>query len=450
LKRVAMIFYYDKRARYSINPLVASVDVVRGIDVYLVERLDAVFDAIGFLATKYNNNCVLGFSLLTTMLTDDQYLSEIIRLNKLVKDKCITIVGGPHASGDPIGSIVSLGFEYVFIGEAEYSLPRFLEAIREGEDILSVPGIFLRKDDEEFFFTGKGKPIDINEFHPFPYWRYLFNPIEISRGCPYGCRYCQVTYLHGNYMRHRSIERIADYAEIMAKQGLRDIRFISPNALAYGSNSLGTVNYTAIEELLETITTRLKPKYGIRVFYGSFPSEVRPEYIDDEVARLLLKYVANREIIIGAQTGSNRLLNFIGRKHDAEVVLNAVEILHRHGFRASVDFIIGLPSETRSDLEETLNVIKKLAQMNARIHLHTFIPLPGTPFAHAKPGRIPAWFKKEVFKIIGAGKAYGEWLRQEKLAIKVDELRRKGIIMPKASYSSADHQRPASSRIRTL
>ncbi|OYT40543.1 MAG: B12-binding domain/radical SAM domain-containing protein [Desulfurococcales archaeon ex4484_58] len=426
---VAIVFYYDKRLRYSINALVASIDLIEGLDVYLVEDQTAFLNTIRYVARRYRGRCIVAYSILSTSLVDENYLSFIIGSVSLAKkSNCITIVGGPHASGDPIGCIESLGFDYVFIGEAEYSLRKFLETIRDKGDPLDTPGLFTRIEGK-YVSTRRPPPIVLDSHHPFPYWRYLFNPIEITRGCMFECKYCQVPYLHGFKLRHRSVDSIFRYADIMVSYGVRDLRFISPNSFSYGSIN-GKLNVEAIEELLSKLYLLVREK-NARIFFGSFPSEVRPEYVTEEVVRVLRKYIHNREVIIGAQTGSNRLLEEIRRGHTLEDVFNAVEILNKYGFRASIDYIIGLPGETEDDLKETLDSIKKLVKLGARIHLHTFMPLPGSPYAYKNPQRIPQWFRREISRIIGMGRAYGEWIHQEKIAWKLVELREKGIILPR-------------------
>jgi len=431
LRDVGVVVYYDERVRYSLNALVASIDGIEGVDIYLIQDKRVLLDAVGFVSNKYKI-CVVCFSLTTIMLVDDDFREFLKQVIDYAHSKgCICVVGGPHASGDPIGSLHSLGFDYVFVGEAERSFREFLTALRENEDLARVKGIFYRVGDKHFF-SGRPKPIDLNEYSPFPYWRYLFSPIEITRGCPYACKYCQVSFMHGLTMRHRSIENIVKYAKIMVRSGIRDLRFISPNSLSYGSLVAGKVHHDAIEELLDRLHREVVVPHAAKIFYGTFPSEVRPEYVDEEVMRTLARYVANKVIIVGAQTGSNRLLKHIGRKHTVEDVINAVEIIHKHGFTASVDFILGLPDEDEEDRVQTIEVIKKIIRIGAKIHLHVFMPLPGTPFACKKPAKIPEWMRREIAKLIGMGKAYGEWIKQEKIALKLIELREKGVIMPKS------------------
>ena len=75
-----------------------------------------------------------------------------------------------------------------------------------------------------------------------------------------------------------------------------------------------------------------------------------------------------------------------------------------------------------------MKLMEKLVRMGVRIHAHTFIPLPGSPLENAPPGKIPLKIKKYLMKIYGKGKLYGDWLKQERIAEIVHELRVKGVI----------------------
>lgn len=435
--KTAVVLYKHPLTRYSTNAVTASLDMFTEANIYVVEDHRIVIPVLENLRAKYDR-IILGMSLLTYMLADDKFLEYVLMLTRYARSHGIlAVAGGPHATGDPIGTIISLGFHASIIGEAEETFPELVNTISDGGEILDVAGIYTL-DDGKPVYTGARRHVSLDDYPPFPYWRYMFNPIEITRGCPYGCKYCQVSYMHGRRMRHRSVDRIMEYAGHMARNGLRDLRFISPDSLAYGLEKASrTPAVDLVEELLYRLYRSYVEGYGMRIFYGTFPSEVRPEHLIPEALRVLKKFVANKEIILGAQSGSNRMLKLIGRGHTIEDVYEAVENTVRHGFRPDVDYIIGLPSETRDDLEETIKSMEKLVSMGARIHLHVFMPLPGTPYACAEPGRVPEWAKKRIARIIGMGAAYGQWLQQERLAAKIAELRRRGIIMPRRIMFSA-------------
>jgi B12-binding domain/radical SAM domain protein len=435
---IKLIFQYDKRVKYSINAILASVDKLNVSKVYLSNSFEESLRLAG--SSSKEEKCVYAVSLLTTMLADESYLSSLIRTVQKIREKgCLTVIGGAHASGDPYGALSVLGFDYAIIGEGERTFTDFLTALEDNVDVHGVKGLAYRSgEDGTVSFTGRGKPENLDEYDPFPYWRGIVNPIEITRGCSFGCFYCQVSYLHGFTLRHRSIDRIATYAEIALKLGFKDLRFISPDSLSYGLPlSTSPVNLEKIESLMEGLHAKTV-KYGGRIFYGTFPSEVRPEHAQQDVLRTIRKYVANRELIIGGQSGSERILKLIRRGHGVDEIELAVESALREGFTPSVDFIIGFPSETEEDMLQTLKLAEKLVGKGARIHLHYYIPLPGTPLGLRKPAPLPVKVRKEWSRLVGAGKAYGSWLTQEILGKKIIELFEKGIIHPRqAGLTSA-------------
>ena len=426
---IHVIFYYNKLTRYSVNPLIAAVDraIGNGVAVSLVEDLSELPAKATSIRLR-GEICIVAFSLLTTMLTDSNFLASLIEVIKNLKSKkCITIAGGPHATGDPLGSLELLGFDYVFIGEGEESFVEFLRTIRDEGDVKSVKGIgFI--EDGKFVFTGARPRIDLDKFDPFPYWRGIFQPIEVTRGCPYGCFYCQVSYVHGFQYRHRSVERIVYYVGEFLKRGGRDVRFITPDSMSYGLEKPSRIpRVDLIEQLLDAVKT-LCSKYGGRVFYGTFPSEIRPEHVTEEAMRTLSKYVSNSKVIIGAQSGSERILKLIHRGHSVEDVKNAVEVALKYSFTPDVDIIIGFPGETEEDMKYTLELADWVVRRGGRIHVHYFTPLPGSPLGALRPTPIPSTVRRQIARIIGSHKGYGNWLNQEKMAWRIVELREKGII----------------------
>jgi radical SAM superfamily enzyme YgiQ (UPF0313 family) len=81
-----------------------------------------------------------------------------------------------------------------------------------------------------------------------------------------------------------------------------------------------------------------------------------------------------------------------------------------------VDFLFGLPGETPVDVDATLQLAEKLAAMGAKIHNHTFMPLPGTPFSHQAPGEIDKTTQRQLVLLTSQGKAYGQWQQQMEIA----------------------------------
>jgi B12-binding domain/radical SAM domain protein len=200
-------------------------------------------------------------------------------------------------------------------------------------------------------------------------------------------------------------------------EDLTDIRFITPNAFSYGSQDGKNLNLEKLEDLLFNIRKILGSKG--RIFLGTFPSEVRPEHVIEETLNLILKYANNDNITIGAQSGSQKLLDSCHRDHTIQDIYNAVDLTLKSNLKINVDFIFGLPEENEEDIKLTIQMMKDLATKGARIHAHSFIPLPQTPYANATVKKIRDLYKKEIKLLTSKGFAFGDWQKQERLAMKI-------------------------------
>ncbi len=334
------------------------------------------------------------------------------RLEQNKQDHILIIAGGPHPSGDPVGTL-KMGAHVVVIGEGEVALPNLLEAYFTDQSYQTIKGLAFFDSNGKYCFTGKPKPIDLSDYPPFAVKHKRFAPIEIGRGCPWACKFCQTPFLMGGRMRYRSLESIIKYAKLAKESGYRDLRFITPVAFAYGSVDGRTVNLEVLEELLQA-TEKLFGKE--HVYFGSFPSEVRPESISPETLGLVKRYCANDNIIIGAQSGSERMLKSIHRGHGVVEVIQATKLILEFGFKANVDFIFGMPGEDKDDIAATISLMKELTQMGARVHSHTFMPLVGTPLSQASPGLVDEDTRAVLEILQGQGHAYGHWKDQETIA----------------------------------
>ncbi len=437
-RRVYVIVRRMRSNRYSIAALIAATDIWYGRagseppPILFADSTGEVVGLISKLLEKGFQPVVL-YSMMTTSLVED--LSAIRREIGLARSKgAITILGGPHATGDPLGSL-RLGFDYVIIGEGEEVLPPLLASIEEGLDEARIRGIaFL--DNDRACYTGRAPQVNLDDYPNFPYWRGIYAPIELTRGCVHACLFCQVSFTQGATPRHRSLEGTLHLAEEFLRAGRRDLRFITPNAFSYLGDGWN-VNLEGLCSLVEGLT-RLTKRYGGRFFLGSFPSEVRPEHAAiEEAVRCIAGRVANKRVIVGAQSGSNRVLKMMHRGHTVEDVVAAVETLNAYGFIADVDVIIGFPGETREDLEATVKLSELLTtRYKARIHAHYYLPLPGTPLSGMEPERPPRDVLRRLYRLLGRGLLYGDWLKQYKLSWTMVELYEKGVIVGLRGYAS--------------
>jgi B12-binding domain/radical SAM domain protein len=318
---------------------------------------------------------------------------EVYREVGAANVEAVYVAGGPHPSARPEEALRL--FDYVVIGEGEETLPELIGIIRSGVDPETVRGIAYMRDGT-VRMTPAREHVDLDLYPPFQ--PPIFSPLEISRGCPWGCAYCQTPRLFGRRMRHRSISTIKEYARCYS-----DLRFTSPNALAYGSDGVHP-RIDKVERLLKSLSELNKP-----IYFGTFPSEVRPDFVSDEALDLVARYCKNRYLSIGGQSGSDRILKMIGRGHDVEAIRRACDLSLDRGIVPNLDLIVGLPGETPEDQRMTLALAREVVGGGGRIRAHHFTPLPGTPLEDAKPAVLADEVAKEMGKLALRGKATGRW-----------------------------------------
>ncbi len=350
------------------------------------------------------------------------------------------VAGGPHPTAMPEQTL-AMGFDVVVTGAGEQA---FVDLVREMADASPgpwapaavadapavPPGVPSRPDASPE--PSPPRPMSsmrpmrpIRPIRPIPPPLPLppsvapsfgaVGPVEITRGCPFRCGYCQTPRIFPGPPQHRSIDDIASQLAEQRGHRLRDFRFITPNAFGYGAGP-GKTNPAAVEALLSAAAEAVR---GGRVFFGTFPSEVRPEAVLPEMLELVRRFAHNDNLTLGLQTGSERLLATIGRGHTVADVFRAVDLSSRAGFAMNVDVIFGMPDETEEDADETLRVMRELIGIGARIHAHSYVPLPGTPWWPRPPAPTPPRLDAALNHLIPTGRLFGHWQAQRKLAARI-------------------------------
>lgn len=395
---------------------------------------------------------VMPYSVFTTQLKKfTKAIKTYMENLRSTNPNIITIVGGWHATGDP-ESILQIGADFTILGESEFIFSQLLLLIHQqygnyrnnlnpqnqgfqdfkgalkeyiGSKIqLGELNHLATSTDDQLLIkdniTPANRPeiaVNLDDYCPYSEKFRVFSPIEISRGCPFRCKFCQ-TGNYWNKMRHASVDQIVKWVERAVEIKYDRVWFLSPNSFAYGAkNGVGT-NPEKVRELLSK-TYEIK---GLdEIYFGSFPSEVRPEYITVEILDAAKPYISNDYFSIGAQTASDDLLKKINRSHEFSDVVRGVDLILDYGYGVDVDFIFGLPGETAKDRELTLEYFESILHDNKkiRIHTHTFMPLPGTPFWHEPVGKIDRETEEIVGKLATKGKAFGQYVKQSKVKKKM-------------------------------
>ena len=390
--------FYSSRHKNSLNALLGALQ-----NHSEWNRIRVLFCTRESELLRHTADNKYGLILMSVMTPDSEISQSLLKQCRTLNSQIKICVGGPHITALPL-SFQDCA-DWLVVGEAEDTLQDIISRTFEGVS-LSSPRV-----------CRPTHRVVLDRCFPSPIKLGKYGFIEITRGCPHGCHFCQTSRLFGTDVRHRSQEAIFEYCREMAKKKMTDIRFITPNGLEYGSLDGRSMNLNSIFQLLEGIK-KIIGKPG-RIFFGSFPSEIRPECITPESIQILREFTDSQTLVIGGQSGSNRMLARLHRGHTWEQVLSAAELSVQYGFKVAVDYIFGLPDENEEDQKATLDSMQQLIKLGATIHAHSFLPLPGTQLADAHPSPIMPFLRRFLGMIARDGFLFGQWQTQEKLALKM-------------------------------
>lgn len=283
-----------------------------------------------------------------------------------------TVFGGPHA--DVCGEDILRQIPWVdFIcrGEGEGTVYPLFSSLLRREPDLSVDGLVYRKGAE---VLSNPRPALIADLDTLPQVDYSLLPmdtareankafpIDVGRGCPFGCTFCSTKTFWGRKYRLKSPQRI-----------LTEVQTLCQN---YGITYLGfahdmfTMNRAKVLEtcqLLQTLDFPITWRCSARI------DCIDTEMIDAMVASGM------REIFVGIETGSERMQKLVNKNLKLDKVLPLLQYLHDKGVSVTTSFIYGFPEETEADVTDTLALIAQIAQIgNVRIDTHLCTFLPGT------------------------------------------------------------------------
>lgn len=417
LTRYTLVFRAHPSSRYSVAALLGAIETdERLIDLEVRAPISDYQEVISNCIQ--HGTCIVAYSVMSTQTK--RVRQEISNLRERYGEKVILIGGGPHASARP-GDLLEWGFNYVVIGEGEESFPDLVYQLVTQDDPDGVKGVVSAIRDD-YPRPREISQIILDDYPPFAIEMNVVGPIEVTRGCPFSCKFCCTPYLTGGRVRHRSIDNVVYWvSRAVRERGFKRTWFLSPNALSYGGHGR-TVEFGRLERLVKSVSEI----EGLEeVYFGAFPSEVRPDFVSKRALKILRQHVANKTLQIGIQSGSDRVLEIANRHHTVAEGLNGVQVALDCGFIPHVDMIFGLPGENRKDLQASIDLCYDLIDIGAKIHGHVFMPLPGSAFENMLPGRLDEESRRRLGEMSRKGVLTGSWSHQETIA---EELARKSDI----------------------
>ena len=242
-------------------------------------------------------------------------------------------------------------------------------------DLVIGPQAYHKINDKIEEYLNNQKKLDETEFDTISKFNYLRNIknsskkvssfLTIQEGCDKFCHFCVVPFTRGPEYS-RPFKEIIDEAKILAANGVKEITLLGQNVNAYNYNGLKLSNLILeIEKIPEILRIR---------YTTSHPKDMTDDLID--------VYKDSKKLMplihLPVQSGSNKILSLMNRKHTIEEFLKTYERIKKINpfVEFSSDFIIAYPGEEEKDFMETLNLIKEVRFINS--YSFIFSPRPGT------------------------------------------------------------------------
>lgn len=219
--------------------------------------------------------------------------------------------------------------------------------------------------------------------------KYSFKSgLNIMFGCNNFCSYCIVPYVRGREKSRRPIDILRE-AEKLAADGVKEIMLLGQNVNSYGIG-LDEEDKITFAQLIEQVC-KIDGIERVR-FMSSHPKDLS----DELIATIRDNPKIARHIHLALQSGSDRILKRMNRHYTKEDFLKLVEKIRKEvpDVAITTDIIVGFPGETKEDVDETIDVVKKAAFENAFTFIYS--KRVGTPAASFED-QVPEEEVKENF-----------------------------------------------------
>lgn len=293
---------------------------------------------------------IIGFTITTPLF--HQTLSWIRSLKAAVE--LPIIVGGFHVSLYPRETMHYKEIDYALMGDAELTLPEFMECFKEQKGFENVKGICFRIGDEIIVNSQRQRFMNLEDMpfparHLLPNQKYYsivsrrknFTSIITSRGCPFRCIFCDQSHKKPVF---RSATNVVDeMEECFYKFGVREVDFLDPA-------------FTLDKKRVMDICAQIKQ----RRLDISWSVRTRVDIVDEQLLQEMSKAGCIR-IMYGIESAVPEILKAIRKEVDVGRIKKIIKLTAEKGIDVFGFFMIGSPGETAQSAKETIRFAKKSA-----------------------------------------------------------------------------------------
>jgi len=317
-----------------------------------------------------------GFNYLTKMCLTNMRDAALKMIAIAREHGCKVIVSSSDAT-DHCETYLRSGADFVLIGEAEQTLHELVGELRSPDfDPANIPGVAWLSDEGVKKSEPRQLLRDLDKI-PFPAWDlvdveayrstwlkstgYFSLNMSTTRGCPFKCNWCAKP-IYGNRYNSRSPQNVVDELVMLRQRyGFDHIWFCDD---IFGLKP-GWVQQFAV----------LVQSSGLKF---RFKIQSRADLLLQDDTVQALKTAGCENVWIGAESGSQKILDAMDKGITVGQIREATATLKRHGIAPSLFIQFGYPGENAADIDNTLSMIRELLPQS--IGVSVSYPLPGTVF----------------------------------------------------------------------
>lgn len=392
----------------------------KGVNVRLID-CNIEDDYLRIIAEEAKDYLCVGISTMTAQVPDALKIARTVR--KLAHETPI-VFGGVHATLFPEQVAKSEFADYVIIGEGELPFFDLIKALQAGMEPHDIEGIAYTDKAGEVVIRPQKRQFDFSQMPKIDYsllsidvlsqFEENYVSVLTSRGCPHRCAFCINTVIRENRRwRAWPVSRIFEEIESIMSYGAKKAYFWDENFFLSQARVVDFVNEVK-ERNLE-----------IEWF-----ANIRCDYFNDtRVSRDFLKELERagcRRLGLGAESGSNRVLNLIDKDITTDNIIRSAHFLSSVNIRPTYSFMIGIPGETREDVKKTVNTIKVILETNPKSRIlgpQLFRPYPVSKLYEAcrrsgwkAPDSIEEWDELVRTELVEADVALCPWIKHKGFA----------------------------------
>jgi radical SAM superfamily enzyme YgiQ (UPF0313 family) len=283
----------------------------------------------------------------TAMLVQEQSLREVVKLAK-ARGKRV-VLGGPYVTS----TIHELpDADHIFRGEAEQTLPQFVEDLKRGE----TKRIYQAPERPALAMT------PIADFGLANLKRYSAMSVQYSRGCPFSCEFCDIIEIYGRVPRTKSNEQMLAEFDALKALGWRGTVFIVDD------NFIG--NKKNVRQLLPHLARWQKE--------NGYPFELLTEssvnLADDEPLLASMRDAGFNRVFLGIETPVEESLHEAQKTQNRGNLLDSVRTIQRYGIEVMAGFIVGFDNDPEDIFDLQIDFIRRSAIPLAMVGLLNALP----------------------------------------------------------------------------